>query len=1097
MNTQFIFRTTLTLLALLLHSNVAINAQGIYQLWGTAPNGGIHDKGVLFSTKYDGTGYNVQKTFTISNPGRGDKYSKPLAYIGKFYCYMSKGGLNDAGIITEFDPVTNVYTQKADLHSIGGNYSSGTLTLYNSKMYGISGGGVHQKGIIFEYNPATNILSKLYDFNTATGSYPGLGLTVYNSKLYGTTSSGGLYDEGVLFEFNPATNSYAKKYDFLNSTSGRSYQCYPLTVYSGKLWGCTEYGALNDNGAIFSYDPATNILLKKVEFDNIGTGHVQGALTLLNNKLYGGCISGGANNSGAIFEYNPATNILTKEYDLSYNTTGRGEMTFTAYSNKLYSCSEAGMPDNVGALFSFDPATNVYSTLLQLTETTGIHGSGALTLYNNKLWATSTDGGNYSDGSMISYDLINGTSSVALYFGGSELQFPSGQVMYYNNKIYGTAQRGGANQSSMVGGSGIYEYDIVTGVYTMKFILESSDGRYSDQGGFVLLNNKFYGVTKFGGDNLYGTLYEYDPATNIFTKKHDFDYATGHRPSAQLSVYNNKLYGLCTAGSTNDLGNIYEFNPATNAYAQKVVLDYTKGTLPYGRMTLYNNKFYGMCFGGGNSYKGTIFEYNPAINSFIKKLDLDSTNGSRPFGTFTEFNGKLYGMTLYGGNTDSGVIIQYDPLTNILTKKKDLNDASGKWPLSNLVVSNNKLYGLNSLGGTSDAGTLFEFDPATNVYTKRFDFSPTAGRKPRSNEMVAIPALVAPGVANSCTNSQTININAANANQWIAFTDAQGRAVAEINANGNLLGNTTVRYYIHGSTTRQDANGTYYLDRNITVTPTNQPSSGVSLRLYVRKTEFDNLAATAGSGVVVPSDLNLVRNTDFCASYINAAMTPYSSVATNWGTEYVYTTTADSLGSFYFTGYTAPPVSTVYLRLFIQGYYVGGQMMQSVLLNQGVGTSMFTTDSIDVELRSLTSPYALVASVRTDLQVGGTAVCNFPSLSGSYYIVVKHRQALQTWSAGAVTLGALPVLYDFSTSASQAYGNNMIEVEPGVWALYAADFNHDENIDLLDLGYLEQDIQGFGFGYLSTDVNGDGNADLLDSPVVEANINNFIYAVYP
>ncbi len=1096
MNTPFIFRKTLILLAFLLYSNVAINAQGIYQLWGTTPTGGIHDKGVLFSTKFDGTGYTVQKSFTVTNPGRAEEYCKPLAYIGKFYCYMSKGGLNDAGIIAEFDPVTNAYTQKADLHTIGGNYSSGTLILHNSKMYGLSGGGVNGQGIIFEFNPANAALTKLYDFNTATGSMPGLGLTIFNSKFYGTTAYGGANNEGVLFEFNPATNVYTKKYDFQNSSTGRSYNCYPLVVYSAKLWGCTEYGALNDEGSIFSYDPATNILLKKVDFDNAGLGSPRGALTLLSNKLYGACGHGGASNSGAIFEYNPATNILANEYDLSVNTP-RYKITFTVYNNKLYSCSEGGFVNNNGVIFSFDPSTNVLSNLFYLNDTTGIRGSGAVTLYNNKMWVTTTDGGIYGDGSMISYDLINSSSSVALYFGGNELQYPSGQVMYYNHKIYGTTARGGSIQSSTDGGSGIYEYDIATGAYTIKLALESTDGRYSDQGGFVLLNNKFYGVARYGGDNLDGTLYEYDPATNTFTKKHNFDYATGQNPLAQLAVYNNKLYGLCTSGSTNNYGNIYEYNPATNAYAQKVILDINKGTSPYGRMTLYNNKFYGMCFGGGANYVGTIFEYNPAINSFIKKLDLDNTNGARPFGTFTEYNGKLYGMTLYGGTSDSGVIIQYDPVTNILTKKKDLNDASGKWPLSNLVVSNNKLYGLNSLGGTSDIGTLFEFDPATNVYTKRLDFSPATGKKPRSNEMVTVPALVAPGVANSCTNSQTININAANANQWIAFTDADGRAVAEINANGNLLGNTTVRYYIHGGTTRQDGNGTYYLDRNITITPTNQPSSGVSLRLYVRKTEFDNLAATAGSGVVVPSDLNLVRNTDFCASYINAATTPYSSVATNWGTEYVYTTTADSLGSFYFTGYTAPPVGTVYLRLFIQGYYVGGQMMQSVLLNQGVGTSMFTTDSIDVELRSLTSPYALVASVRTDLQVGGTAVCNFPSLSGSYYIVVKHRQALQTWSAGAVTLGALPVLYDFSTSASQAYGNNMIEVEPGVWALYAADFNHDENIDLLDLGYLEQDINGFGFGYLSTDVNGDGNADLLDSPIVEANINNFIYAVYP
>jgi len=1073
-----------------------LNAQGIYQLWGTTPSGGIDDRGVLFSAKFDGTGYAVQKTFTSTNPGRAELFCKPLVYNSKFYCYMSKGGLNDAGIIAEFNPATNAYTKKADLHSIGGNYSSGTLILHNNKMYGLSGGGINEKGIIFEFNPANSVLTKLYDFNTSTGSYPGLGLTVLNSKFYGTTSSGGVNDNGVLFEFNPATNVYAKKYDFLQSVVGRSYKGYPLTVYSGKLWGCTEYGSLNDKGAIYSFDPATNIVSKKADLSSIGIGLSQGALTLMNNKFYGASNNGGNNNLGAIFEFNPATNILTKEFDHSYSS-GRGDMTFTVYNNKLYSCSEVGIPNYNGVLFSYNPATNIFTSLLQLTESIGIRGSGAVTLYNNKLWATTTDAGEYGDGSMISYDLINGTSSVVLSFGGNELQYPCGQLMYYNNKIYGTAARGGIYLDSTSSGSGIYEYDMATGVYTMKVSMQSSDGKFTDQGGFVLLNNKFYGVTKYGGTNLYGTLFEYDPATNIFAKKHDFAYATGYRPTAQLAVYNNKLYGTCSAGSTNDNGNIFEYNPTTNAYAQKVILDNAKGTIPYGRMTLYNNKFYGMCFSGGTGFDGTIFEYNPAINSFIKKKDLDNVNGARPFGALTEYDGKLYGMTLYGGNTDSGVIIQYDPLTNILTKKKDLNFVSGKWPFSNLVASNNKLYGMNSLGGTSEIGTLFQFDPATDIYTKRLDFTPENGKKPRSNEMITVPAPVAPGSLGSCTNSQTININAANANQWIAFTDAQGRAVAEINANGNILGNTTVRYYINGGTMRQDGNGAYYLDRTITVTPTTQPTTDVSLRLYIRKTEFDNLAATPGSGVSIPSDLNIVKNTDFCASALSAATTPFTSVAGNWGTDYVYSTNASSLGSFYFIGNVAPPTSTLYLRLFIQGYYTGGQLMQSVLLNQGVGGSMFTTDSIDVEIRNVIAPYALVATVRTILQVGGTAVCNFPSLNGSYYIVIKHRQALQTWSANPVMLGALPVSYDFSTASNKAFGNNMFEVETGVWAIYGGDINQDENIDLIDLSILEQDISNFAFGYKATDLNGDGNVDLLDSPILEINVSNFVYSNHP
>ena len=50
-----------------------------------------------------------------------------------------------------------------------------------------------------------------------------------------------------------------------------------------------------------------------------------------------------------------------------------------------------------------------------------------------------------------------------------------------------------------------------------------------------------------------------------------------------------------------------------------------------------------------------------------------------------------------------------------------------------------------------------------------------------------------------------------------------------------------------------------------------------------------------------------------------------------------------------------------------------------------------------------------------------------------------------------------------------------------------------ENIDLLDTPILEDDINNFVFGYYASDLNGDGNVDLLDSPVIESNINNFVF----
>jgi hypothetical protein len=189
--------------------------------------------------------------------------------------------------------------------------------------------------------------------------------------------------------------------------------------------------------------------------------------------------------------------------------------------------------------------------------------------------------------------------------------------------------------------------------------------------------------------------------------------------------------------------------------------------------------------------------------------------------------------------------------------------------------------------------------------------------------------------------------------------------------------------------------------------------------------------------------------------------------------------------------------TVVNLTCLIQGYWdAGSSAMLPVLANQGEVSTATACDSIDVELRDITT-YAMVQSVRTVLNQNGTANCVFPATSGDYYIVVKHRSAIQTWSALPVTVGPTAVSYNFTSAANQAYGDNQVEVSTGVWALYSGDIIIDENIDLLDLGTLELDISNFSYGYMPTDLNGDGNVDLLDSPVLEANISNFVFSYHP
>ncbi len=194
-----------------------------------------------------------------------------------------------------------------------------------------------------------------------------------------------------------------------------------------------------------------------------------------------------------------------------------------------------------------------------------------------------------------------------------------------------------------------------------------------------------------------------------------------------------------------------------------------------------------------------------------------------------------------------------------------------------------------------------------------------------------------------------------------------------------------------------------------------------------------------------------------------------------------------------------PPV-TLNLNVFIQGYWDGTSAMLPVLANQGQSNPTTDCDSITVELYNslVTTPLPAPDYTTTAiLQTNGTASAVFPgAVSGDYYIVIKHRNGLQTWSASAMPFPAT-ANYNFTTAATQAYGSNQVEVATGVWAMYSGDVAIDENVDLLDLGLVETDISSFSFGYFSTDLNGDGNVDLLDSPIMETNISLFVFSAHP
>lgn len=160
------------------------------------------------------------------------------------------------------------------------------------------------------------------------------------------------------------------------------------------------------------------------------------------------------------------------------------------------------------------------------------------------------------------------------------------------------------------------------------------------------------------------------------------------------------------------------------------------------------------------------------------------------------------------------------------------------------------------------------------------------------------------------------------------------------------------------------------------------------------------------------------------------------------------------------------------LKVYLEGFYNGTTQVR---------------DTVKVYLANSSSPHAFADSSRVYLDENGTGTLSFQHApNGNYYIVVRHRNHLETWSALPQTFQTGTIVnYDFTTGSNKAYGNNMKQVG-SVWVLWGGDVNQDGFVAPTDYtAYVPQ----FGKdGYISADLNGDGYADGYDLPIL---YNNF------
>jgi hypothetical protein len=193
----------------------------------------------------------------------------------------------------------------------------------------------------------------------------------------------------------------------------------------------------------------------------------------------------------------------------------------------------------------------------------------------------------------------------------------------------------------------------------------------------------------------------------------------------------------------------------------------------------------------------------------------------------------------------------------------------------------------------------------------------------------------------------------------------------------------------------------------------------------------------------------------------------------------------------------AAPDKILDLTLFLEGLFNGTNMnkAKNSLGDQFTGQ---VADQVLIELHENTFPFALVSGpFIANLSTEGQATINIPaSFSANYYIVVKHRNSIETWSSGAVSFSPASINYNFSSSVDQAFGNNLKQIG-GRCLLYAGDVNQDGIVDSGDLVAVDNSASNFVSGYLTNDIDGDGLIDAVDLTIAGANAALFVARKMP
>jgi uncharacterized repeat protein (TIGR03803 family) len=565
-----------------------------------------------------------------------------------------------------------------------------------------------------------------------------------DGALYGTTTLGGGSVQGTVFKLNKDGSGFNILHNF-TAKRGEGATPYAELVEGrdGAFYGTTRNGGNGTNGIIFKLNKDGTGYQVLHNFAATGEGGANPSAALIEGKdglLYGTAHLGGSSNLGTIFGLNKdgtGFRILHTFASIAKDGVQPTSPVLEASDGALYGTTYFGGATNKGTIFKLNRDGSGYRILFNFTGTNGVGASpyaGLIEGSDSSLYGTTVEGGASQLGTLFKMSRDGSGFRILHTFTGGpgDGAQPFGNVVEgVDGTLYGATAFGGATDQGAV----FRINKDGTGYRMISSFAANWDGMNPYAGLSRGTDGSLYGMTQFGGNRDFGTVFELSEAATKHRVLHHFanggDGAAPYSPLLEAS--DGSFFGTSWDGGSTNLGAVFRISRDGSGY--RVVHSFgagVDGRSPYGALfQASDGAIYGTTVAGGPARLGTVFRLSQdalgyrVLYNFTNVLD----DATQPYGGVIEgTDGALYGTATYGGTANQGAVFKLNKDgTGYRVLYRFAGGTDGRNPYVTMARgTDGALYGTTTYGGTADFGTVFRLNPDGSAYRILHQFTGTA-----------------------------------------------------------------------------------------------------------------------------------------------------------------------------------------------------------------------------------------------------------------------------------------------------------------------------------------------------------------------------------